>query len=292
MKLYSLLIFLLFIIVLQASAQYDIVVCGDDKVVILDGKEAEKGDTVIKWRWQVSEAASIPQQYQKWLFPLDECKSLEKGKKLLLTSSSGGVVLLDVATKKILFYAYAPMAHSAAPLPGNKIAVALSTHRKGNSIELYDVSEPEKVLYKDSLYSGHGVVWNKRRKRVFALGFDVLRCYQLKDAKTMHASLTLEKSWKLPSEGGHDLYAIDDNFMLITTHDNVYLFDIKKEKFTVFDLLADQHNVKSVNYNKRKKRLIYTQAEKSWWAYHVRIKNPDVAILLPNIKVYKARVIE
>ena len=55
------------------------------------------------------------------MIPLDECKSVDKDSKLLLTSSGGGALLLNKATKECLFYADVAMAHSAELLPGHKL---------------------------------------------------------------------------------------------------------------------------------------------------------------------------
>ena len=58
----------------------------------------------------------------------------------------------DRETKKSLFYAHVPNAHSAEYLPKDRIAVALSTHSAGNSLELYELNKPEKVIFRDSLF--------------------------------------------------------------------------------------------------------------------------------------------
>lgn len=275
----------------SAEAQPDLIACGQDKALIINSKRSNKDVADIQWSWKVPDAADLPPGYQKWMVPLDECKPVEGGKKLLLTSSGGGVALLDVASKKVLFYAYSPMAHSAEILPGNRVAVALSTHKQGNSIEVYDLAHPEKCLFKDSLYSGHGVVWNKYTQRLYALGFDELRCYALKDWNSGQPALKLEKTWKLPDEGGHDLSWVNKNEMLVSTHENVYSFDIPKHRFTVFEPLAGKHNIKSANYNSKSKELVYTQAEESWWTYNIYLKNPDKTISIPSLKLYKVRII-
>ncbi len=276
----------------NAAAQPDLVACGQDQVLIIDSKKSDADSLVVKWSWKVKEAKDLPPAYQKWMVPLDECKPLEGGKKLLLTSSSGGVVLLEVASKKVLFYAYSPMAHSADILPGNRLAVALSTHKAGNSLEVYDLAEPEKRLFKDSLYSGHGAVWNKYTKRLYALGFDELRAYKLQKRHSRKPALVLEKTWKLPDEGGHDLSWVTAKEMLVSTHHNVYSFDLSEEQFRVFQPLADKHNVKSVNYNPHTNQLVYTQAEESWWTNRIYLKNPDKVISVPYLRLYKVRVME
>lgn len=266
-----------------------IIACGDDKVIIIDEKESEGEQVKINWSWSVPEATDLPEAYQKLLIPFDECKAVDKGKKLLLTSSGGGVVLLDIETKKSLFYANAPMAHSAELLPNNRIVVALSTHPAGNSIELYDVSKPEVVLFKDSLYSGHGSVWIPKRERLYVLGYTDLREYSLADWKTDTPSLKLEKTWQIPGRGGHDLSIVSDDELLVSAHEGVSWFNIAKEEFTPFEPLVSTKNVKSVNYDKKTGQLIYTKGEISWWTHNIYLENPHKAIVVPDIKLYKVR---
>lgn len=195
---------------LGSSASDIIFVCGDDKVQMIDLSKSNGEQVAIMWQWAAKEATDIPAAYQKMLATLDECKPFEKNTKLMLTSSGGATVVLDIKTKKVFFYAKTPMAHSAEILPNNRIVVANSTHSKGNSIELYDINKPEKVICKDSLYSGHGVVWNKKNKKLYALGYDELREYTLQNWESDSPALELNRYWKLPDEGGHDLFLYND----------------------------------------------------------------------------------
>lgn len=274
----------------KSNLSHELMICGDDKVWIIDKDQSTGTDVKILWQWQSSDLASVlPEEYQRYLSTMDECKFVDNGKKLLLTASTGGVVLLDRETKECLFYAYAPMAHSADLLPNNKIAVALSTNRKGNSIEIYDINKPAQVLFKDSLYSGHGSVWMEKRNRYYALGFDDLREYSLKDWNTDTPKLQLERKWSIPREGGHDLVAISDNEFIVSDHHGVNVFNIDEEKFTPFEPLANMEDVKSVNYNKKTNTLIYTKAEESWWTFNIYQRNPDKTINMPDIKLYKVR---
>ncbi len=289
------IVFSLFVTLLMAgtvTAQADLVACGDDRVVMIDSRKSTPAKAHITWTWQVSEAAELPEAYRKIMIPLDECKPVGGGKQLLMTSSGGGVVLLDIASKKILFYASSPMAHSAEMLPGEKIVVALSTHAQGNSIELYDSKKSAHCLFRDSLYSGHGVVWNEKVKRLFALGFNELRSYRLANWSSSKPLLVLEKSWQLPDEGGHDLSYVSDKEMLVSTHHNVFAFDIRNEKFTVFKPLAGKHDIKAANYNKVSQRLVYTQAEQSWWTFNIYGVKPSQVINIPDIKLYKVRMLK
>lgn len=285
---------IIILLILSTGCSYkpgEIIACGDDQVIVIDTKTSAKEDVNISWRWKVSDATDLPVVYQKYLTPADECKPVDGNKKILITSSGGGVVLVDRKTKRSIFYAHAPMAHSAAYLPNNRIAVALSTDPEGNSIEIFDVKKPEKVIFKDSLYSGHGVVWMPESERLFAMGYNELREYSLKNWETEKPELQLMSKWMLPDNGGHDLISISDTRLLLTVTNGVWVFNIADERFYPFELLNQVKNVKSVNYNETTKELIYTKAETSWWTHNIYCKNPDRIFTIPEINLYKVRVI-
>lgn len=271
----------------------ELVVCGDDKVLILDAGRSNEDSVCVVWEWKASDSfAQIPEELHIRCRNMDECKPVDNQTKLLVTSSSGIALLLDRKTKNCLFYAYVPMAHSAELLPGNRIVVALSIHAKGNSLELYDVDKPNQVLYRDSLYSGHGAVWMSEKERLFVLGFDELRAYSLKDWETETPSLKLEKSWKIPEVGGHDLVRVTENELLVSVHNGVHWFDIETESFEPFEPLANAENIKSVNFDKKSGSLVYTIAEESWWTHHIYSENPKRMFTIEDVNLYKVRTIK
>lgn len=267
----------------------EIIACGDDQVIILDKGSSDREKANIIWRWKVSDATDIPSVYQKLMVPTDECKPVGND-KIMITSSGGGAVLVDRKTRKSLFYAQVPMAHSAEILPGGRVVIALSTHAKGNSIELYDLKKPEHVIFRDSLYSGHGVVWNEKLKSLYALGYDVLRRYSLKDWNTEKPQLKLEESWMLPDNGGHDLSKVSDTRLLLSTSLSSWLFNTVDGSFSPFGPLEGVKNVKSMNYNESTGELVYTVGEISWWTHNIYCRKPDKTIEIADIKIYKVRV--
>src|SRR5690606_38060364 len=129
----------------------------------------EEGPFTRSWEWTPETSNGLPEEFVKYFQTNDECKPIGED-QLLITSSGGGVALVDRATKNTLFYAYAPNAHLAAYLPGDRIAVALSTAEQGNALQLLEIDASGQVLYSDSLYSGHGAVWVAERESLFALG--------------------------------------------------------------------------------------------------------------------------
>ena len=268
-----------------------IAVCGDGVVRIIDMDKSDSTHIKEVWRWDKDDSqVSLPNGYDRYMRHLDECKFVDNNTKMLLTASGNGMMLLDIKTKNILCYAYVPMAHSAELLPNNRIAVALSTHKMGNALEIYNINQPETVLFRDSLYSGHGVVWNEKRQRLYALGYKELREYELVDWNTDKPSLRQVRMWEIPMTSGHDLSPVDDNRMLLSAHEGVTWFDIDKEEFTPFEPLSDVENVKSVNYDPKTKKLVYTKAEINWWTHHIYQKNPDKVVTIDSLNVYKVRV--
>lgn len=267
-----------------------IAVCGGNEVKIIDIEKSDGTNLHEVWSWRIDEPTDgLPADYAKYLNPLDECKFVDNNRKLLLTSSHSGVVLLDLKSRRNLFYARVPMAHSADLLPRNRVAVALSTHDKGNSLEIYDIAQPEKVLYRDSLYSGHGAVWHAERESLYALGYDVLREYKLRNWESDQPSLEMVASWPIPVTSGHDLVKVDAERMLLSGHEGVYWFDVESGQYPPFEPLKDTHNIKSVNYNAKSGRLIYTKAEISWWTHHIYQENPDKVLTIDSMNIYKVR---
>lgn len=265
-------------------------ICGGNEVKIIDLSKSNGREINEVWNWNIEDGIEgLPAEYSKYLMPLDECKFVDSNKKLLLTSSHSAVVLLNIKSRKCDFYARVPMAHSADLLPNNRIAVALSTNKAGNSLEIYDISQPEKVLWRDSLYSGHGAVWHAKRESLYALGYDVLREYKLKDWNTDAPALELVASTPIPVKSGHDLVKVDEQRMLVSGHEGVMWFDVESKEFSPFEPLKDTHNVKSVNYNHKLNRLIYTKGEVSWWTHNIYQKNPDKTITIDSMNVYKVR---
>lgn len=275
----------------ERSAYLEIWACGDDQVLMLAADSGlRQVDTV--WSWQASETVDLPAEYLPLLRTIDDCKPVDNGNVLLLSSSSGAALVLERATKRALFYAKTPNAHSIEALPGGRLAVALSVAPGGNRVSLYDRSRPDDPLFTDSLYSGHGVVWMPEKNQLYALGYDELRAYALADWDTERPKLVLEKKWSLPDNGGHDLSRVSEGKLLLSTHESVWLFDLGSGTFKTFGPLEGMRDVKSVYYNEDTQRLIYTKAEISWWTHHLYSRHPDAVVEIPQINMYKVRVLE
>lgn len=262
---------------------------GDDKVVIFERGGDNEGAFSNAWEWTAAESDGLPQDFVKYFQTNDECKPIGED-QILVTSSGGGVALVDIKTKNTLFYAHAPNAHSAEYLPNDRIAVALSTAEKGNALQLFDRDKPNEILYSDSLYSGHGVVWLPEKESLFALGYAELREYKLNDWDTPTPSLKMVNEWMIPDESGHDLFLTSDQRLLLSTTNSVWEFDIAQSEFSEFEPLKGVTHVKSVNLNSDTGELVYTKGEISWWTHNVYFENPQDTLIVEDIKLYKVRV--
>jgi hypothetical protein len=269
----------------QSIPPKSFLVCGDSKILIVDYNKSRGNTPEIIWSWDAHKAQDLPAEFRNRKFnSTDDCKAINNGRQILISSSSGAIAIINVADKKVVFHAAVGNAHSIALLPGNMIAAAASIHPTGNKVMLFDINKPDKAVFIDSLYSAHGLVWDAKRKSLFALGYDVLREYKLAGN-----SLTLKDHWKIPGEGGHELgLTADPNTLFVTEHTGAWIFNLKTQQFTKIDGFPDAENIKSLSRD-RSGQYIFTVPEESWWTYHVSFHLPERSFAFPSMKVYKAR---
>lgn len=261
-------------------ASYPVVFCGGNTMRVIDMNRSEGDDVLVLWEWTTED---------KDFLPLDDCKPVGKGEQIMVTSSKRAAALVSSATGKISFNAVTPMAHSIEYLPKRRVAVALSTNPQGNSLEIYDISNPQAPLIRDTMYSGHGVVWNKKNKRLYTLNYNELREYKLCKWNSRSPSMEQVASWDIPGNSGHDLSYVDASHLLVTCHEGVFLFNLSDGTFSEFEPMKGMENVKSVNYDPVTGRIVYTIAEISWWTHHIYQKNPDKVVNVDDVNVYKVR---
>ena len=169
-----------------------------------------------------------------------------------------------------------------------------------NSIQLYDISQPNRILYQSALGSAHGVVWNETTQRLYAIGGQSLQIYKLKDWETATPSLELEKTERTPQGGLHDMSYVNSNTLCIGGR-GAYLYDIGANRFTEMMLFSASTAIKSINYNDETGELWYTdstnpEGSQSWSTQTIRYSTDKNAstetrtIKVPDLDVYKVRV--
>src|SRR5690606_15890944 len=146
------------------------------------------------WEWSADKAMDVPIQYRTGYYNnIDECKPSRDGKRLYVTASSGGVAVINIADKKVLFYAYVPQAHSIEELPDDIIAVISSTHEDGNAVDLFNIHQNEMSLFREDFSAGHGLAWHINKEALYAFGGRELRVYSLEGSKSDSPSLVLQE---------------------------------------------------------------------------------------------------
>lgn len=280
----------------------ELVFCGDNHVYVINASTAK--DTYkegILWSLDVKTLAPVLGLAENRCDHLDECKFVDNGTKLLLTSSYGWCALLDYATGKVLFHTtQTPNAHSAEFIPGGYVAVATSVGSTTlhNSVQLYSIDKSEKILASAELYSGHGVVWDYSRNVLYGAGGDLIKIFNF--TLGANPSITLKKTIKAPKNGIHDLMRVDNNTLTVAG-DHAYLFNVETELFTEMTLFSGSSSIKSLNYNGETGEIWYTDAtipegSQSWSSQKIRYStNKDGSsaeriIKVPDMDMYKVRV--
>lgn len=273
------------LLIAQSLPSKSFLVCGDSKVLIVDYNQSPDTIPKIIWTWDAHLAQDLPEDFRIRRFnSTDDCKAINRGKQILVSSSSGAIAVVNVHDKKVVFHAAVPNAHSIEVLPGNRLVAAASTHAEGNKLMVFDLATPAKLMYTDSLYSAHGVVWNEKRKSLYALGYEELREYKL--LKNGHISQVA--TWKIPGIGGHELNARDADNLFVTEHHGAWIFNLTTQDFQKIEGFPDAENIKSLGRD-GSGQYIFTIPEESWWTYHVKFSNPARSLAFPAMKVYKAR---
>ena len=280
----------------------ELVFCGDNHVFVINADLAkETYKEGILWSLDVKTLASGLGLATNRCDHLDDCKFVDNGTKLLLTSSYGWCALLDYATGKMLFHTtQVPNAHSAEYIPGGYIAVATSTGTTDlhNRVQLYSVEKSEQILASAYLYSGHGLVWDYSRNVLYGAGGDALKVFEVTFGEK--PSITLKKTVKTPKTGIHDLMRVD-NSTLTVAGDHAYLFNVDTETFTEMNLFSGSSAIKSLNYNGETGEIWYTDAtipegSESWSSQKIRYStnkdgaSADRIIKVPDMDMYKVRV--
>ncbi len=275
----------------SAAGEDHLLLCGFEEVYAVSPETLASGKLEKLWSWKAKNHKELPPAVAGHFGTTDDCKPIRDGRQILITSSGGGCALVDYPSGEVKWFAVVPGAHSIELLPGDRVIVAASTAAKGNRLSLFDLSRSETPLWETEFISGHGAVWDEPRQTLWALGFDVLRRYSLADWDSKTPSLTLEQSYLLPDEGGHDLQAVpgsDD--LVITSHATVSLFDRETGAFRPHPALEGKPHVKSVTIHPATGRTYFIQGDTpEWWSRSLQSLSAPARMPVEGERLYKAR---
>jgi hypothetical protein len=268
------------------AAAQSLLVCGWDEVYQLDLASMRK-----TFSWTAASAPELPDHMRTKFRTTDDCKPVS-GNRVLITASSDGAALVDRTTGRTMWWGACGNAHSAELLPGDRLVLACSVREgTGNKLALFDVRSPERELFGTGLVSGHGVVWDARRERLWAIGLDVLRAYRLVEWDSETPALALDREFRLPDTGGHELQAVPGSpDLVLSTHASVWRFDRDRSTFRPDPDLAGLHDVKSVSVHPGSGRVAYTRADSpDWWTTRIGFRQPDGEVVRDGERLYKVR---
>lgn len=301
---YSSLAFLLLLVLTACATQdskprtieYQLAVCGGDEVFVLSlsGPTDSVGKKI--WSWRATDSPGLPDSMRAKFASTDDCKPVDGGNSILITSSSDGVALVERSSKKVLFWASVVNAHSAALLPGGLVAVAAS-HRQdqpGDRLVLFAPGTPGREIAHYELSHGHGAVWDSGRELLYALAGDYVRVFRLVQPDAGEAHLEDAGRIELPERGGHDLYPVPGTqYLGLSTGKKCWLLDRDTGEVLPHPELAGQARVKSMCVNSSSGQMTWTQAEgDNWWTSRIGMRGPENEIRMPEHRTYKVRWIE
>jgi hypothetical protein len=259
-----------------------------NRVAILD-LDSEK----IVWDWLPDQSPAIKPEHVGWFKYPSDAKVVNGGTAILTNASGGGVALIRIADKKVLFYAYAGgNTHSSELLPDGNIVSASST---GNYMTVFHTDTlqfPDKV-YSKTIYLefGHNVVWDKQRKVLWSATQNQLKTFTY-NFDGNHPDFVLKDSIALPTGGAHDLFPINDGEpqLYISTGKATYIYNIKDKKLKL--LPGSVPNIKSISSGLKDFPVIITIPDGqpgSWWTDEIHSLDQQVIFKQPGLKIYKAR---
>lgn len=234
----------------EATAK-EMIICDQKnaRIVMVDVANGNK----VTWEWKPTASyAMIRSGAQGWFTNLSEAKLVYSGKHLLVTASGGGVAIINVSSKKAIWYDYAGgNTHSAELLPNGNVVTASST---GGYLLIFTVDsyindeskQGGKVVFEDV----HNVVWDNATKLLWAAGKDKIKAFSYNNSCGSPA-LTLKKTYTMPQGNAHDLFPVygSTNELWLSNSNHLYKFNVATGAFTLIKNSAGANiaKVKSVS---------------------------------------------
>lgn len=235
----------------------------DSTLLILDPSQDWNAQAPV-WSWSPSQAAEIAAAHRPWFNQGRDAKVVRGGSQILVASESV-IALINRNNGSVPFYASSPTStHSAALLPdGNVVSVGLNGFVRVTSTDPAVAKDPlNPVCSPDySLNNAHGVVWDKTRQCVWALGsrkepqpvgppnyFGIVHQYQYKGTAKA-PMLELLKKQEFPGKReAHDFFPTGDGKSLLASFElHVWNFDPDAWTISKHPFIWGESQVKAVS---------------------------------------------
>lgn len=207
---------------------------------------------------------------------------------ILIAGNGPGLALMNLHTEQFVF-SYSPEVpagnrcrakslsiHAAEMLPDGNFAVADPTgaDRGGNLVRLIYGSNDDPRILQSLPFSGvHGVVWDYKRKRLWAFGGSKLKKYRYDSAGLDSALIQDGLQFKTPDwiSIGHDMMPYGKDGLIFACAQGVGVFHIEEERFELLygiNDMATNHILdakiqrgKGVDYNQYTGQVIHNLHE-------------------------------
>ncbi len=246
----------------------------------------------ISWEWLPDKSAFIKTEHLDWFKNPSDAKPVYGGSAILMNASGGGVALIRIADKKVLFYAYAGgNTHSAELLPDGNIVSASST---GNFMTVF---RTDTTQFPDNVYSkqldlpfGHNVVWDKKRNLLWSAAKDQLKTFTYNFHRLL-PEITIKDSIQLPGTDAHDLFPVYGQPALwLTNTTATYYFNVEKNEASKVPI--PYAHVKSISSGPSPLPTIFIHPDGtkgSWWTDEIHTTDGKMLFKQHGLKIYKAR---
>lgn len=269
------------------------IMCADQKsgrLLLMDPDADWSKQEAVLWQWSAAQSVDIKDEHKVWFSLLTECKRVLNGTHVITSASGGAVAMIRMIDKKVTFYAQpGGNTHSAEILPdGNIVSVSSYGFVKAFFTDPSGSESPENAKFSTmKLHDAHGVVWDNRRQRLWAVGGRELLCCEY-NGKRADPALEIEDSFKLPGDygGGHDLFPVPGTRKLFITGMEVWTFDTELGDFSDFNHRID---VKSISQNGPDGLVFLMEPTESWWSDSIRSPDGKIKKTMPGAQLYKAR---
>jgi len=182
--------------------------------------------------------------------------------------------------------------HSVEKLPDGNFISASSKHGK---LRLhFDPSErPNNVILKSwkdyDLQFAHGVVFDKKRNNIWALG---VHLNKYKYNPNPSPSLELIQSYNIPEKSGHDLFPDNKSNLWLSTNRAIYQFNIEEETIKLIDSIRRVKSIVSDIHNDEIYLTIPTPklGYKRWQSHTILNYSTSKKLKRNKAKFYKVRL--
>ncbi len=243
-------------------------------------------------------------EHSRWHFlpnhmPTDAKRVDHQGEISVIIASHGSIYQIPINYQDKYVYAEThPSCHSVEILPdGNMI----SANSNGNKLTLHFNKQEEVDKFRfiesfDILFEyAHGVVYDKQRDVVWALGFTIGK-FKYNCCPTPELTLLNEYQLPTPHSDGHDLFPDENGDLLVTSDQGVLKFTIDSLNNPLFSsLIYSDHNIKSVVSDIYSNDLYITSPTdiagyETWQTNKIINVSQSTHYVRPSSKFYKVRL--